>query len=83
MLSSTVIPLFVSRKNLGLIDTRRHVIHNWEWEVQRVFVDEVEGLPVSRDKIQKGVRKIVMARSLTSDWGPHHLGEAYLILSSL
>ena len=62
MLSSTVIPLFVSRKNLGLIDTRRHVIHNWEWEVQRVFVDEVEGLPVSRDKIQKGVRKIVMAR---------------------
>jgi hypothetical protein len=36
------------------------MIHDREWEVYRILLDEGDGLPVSRNKIEEGVRKVLM-----------------------
>ncbi|XP_058740312.1 ACT domain-containing protein ACR10-like [Vicia villosa] len=51
-------------KMLGLCifaaEVGRHVIGEREWEVYRILLDEVEGLPFPRNKIEKGVWEILM-----------------------
>ncbi|KAB5544098.1 hypothetical protein DKX38_012210 [Salix brachista] len=42
------------------VEIGRHMIHDREWEVYRILLDEGDGLPVSRNKIEEGVRKILM-----------------------
>ncbi|KAJ6986792.1 hypothetical protein NC653_020126 [Populus alba x Populus x berolinensis] len=41
------------------VEIGRHVIHDREWEVYRILL-EGDGLPVSRNKIEEGVRKVLM-----------------------
>lgn len=36
------------------------MIHDREWEVYRILLDEGDGYPVPRNKIEEGVRKILM-----------------------
>lgn len=38
----------------------RHVIGDREWEVYRILLDEGEGSSVPRNKIEKGVWKMLM-----------------------
>ncbi|KAG5237779.1 ACT domain-containing protein [Salix suchowensis] len=42
------------------VEIGRHMIHDREWEVYRILLDEGDGLPVSRNKIEEGVRKVLM-----------------------
>jgi len=41
------------------VEIGRHMIHDREWEVYRILL-EGDGLPVSRNKIEEGVRKVLM-----------------------
>ncbi|XP_044474021.1 ACT domain-containing protein ACR10-like [Mangifera indica] len=43
-----------------LAEIGRHIIGDWEYEVYRVLLDEGDGLPVPRSKIEKGVWKMLM-----------------------
>ncbi|EOY18825.1 hypothetical protein QUC31_006336 [Theobroma cacao] len=42
------------------VEIGRHMIHDREWEVYRILLDEGDGYPVPRNKIEEGVRKILM-----------------------
>ncbi|KAJ6717610.1 ACT DOMAIN-CONTAINING PROTEIN ACR10-LIKE [Salix purpurea] len=42
------------------VEIGRHMIHDREWEVYRILLDEGDDLPVSRNKIEEGVRKVLM-----------------------
>ncbi|KAJ4829826.1 ACT domain-containing protein acr10 [Turnera subulata] len=42
------------------VEIGRHMIRDREWEVYRILLDEGDGFTVPRNKIEEGVRKILM-----------------------
>ena len=45
---------------LSQVEIGRHMICDREWEVYRILLDEGDGYHVPRNKIEEGVRKILM-----------------------
>ncbi|XP_050211261.1 ACT domain-containing protein ACR10-like [Mercurialis annua] len=56
------ITLALKSLNTGIfsVEIGRHMIHNREWEVYRILLDEGDGFTAPRNKIEEGVRKRLM-----------------------
>lgn len=55
LLPTKLVSLVISQAEIS-----RHMIYDREWEVYRILLEEGNGHPIPRNKIEEGVRKMLM-----------------------